>query len=65
MFVARSLCHMLLQEQADQCPYFSYFSLLFDPEPYFSLLYKKNSPTIPTFGVSCCQIKYRTLKTCL
>jgi len=31
-------------------PYFSYFSLLFDPEPYFSLLFKKPALLIiPTF----------------
>jgi len=39
--------------QADQCPYFSYFSyffLLFDPESYFSLLFRKTAlATIPTF----------------
>jgi len=38
-------------------PYFSYFSLLFDPEPYFSLLLRKTALLSLLFGVSCCQIK--------
>jgi len=29
------LACILYAVQANQCPYFSYFSLLFDPEPYF------------------------------
>jgi len=45
--------------------YFSYFSLLFDPEPYFSLLFEKQPYYSYFFGVSCCQIKVNTLKTCL
>jgi len=35
-------------------PYFSYFSLLFDPEPYFSLLFNKTALLSLLFGVSCC-----------
>ena len=46
-------------------PYFSYFSLLFDPEPYFSLLFEIQPYYSYFFGVSCCQIKESTLKTCL
>ena len=34
--------------------YFSYFSLLFDPEPYFPLLFKKPALLSLLFGVSCC-----------
>jgi len=45
--------------------FFSYFSLFFDPDPYFSLLFKKTALLSLLFGVSCCQIKWRTLKTCL
>jgi len=40
-------------------------SLLFDPEPYVSLLFKKKALLALLFGVSCCRIKERTLKTCL
>jgi len=36
-------------QQADQCPYFSYFFLLFDPEPYFSLLFLGKQPYYPYF----------------
>jgi len=43
--------------QADQCPYFSYFSLLFDPEPYFSLLFRKTALLALLFGMSCCRIE--------
>ena len=37
--------------------YFCYFSLLFDPEPYFSLLFKKTVLLSLLLGVLCCQIK--------
>ena len=38
-------------------PYFSYFSLPFDSEPYFSLLFNKTALLSLLLGESYCQIK--------